>query len=349
MADEQEKQEAPSARKIQKAREEGNVAKSLEVASLLGFVVGIFAIFIFFPFWLDNLKGIYTTCLLFFNMEFTFNNVFDLFLALLWRIGLILLPIFLCLILAGIIGNVAQFGFLFSPKVLKPKFSKLNPIKGFKNIASLKKLLDGFMITLKVLVAFLLGGFLILLFLKQIAHVALLDVFAQATWVRDKAITLVVALLILFFVMATADFLIKKYQYIKSLRMSKQEVKDEYKQQEGNPEIKARMRQIMMKNAMSKMMNAIPSANVVITNPTHYAVALRFADNDPAPVVVAKGVDYLAIRIKGVAREHEIEIVENPKLARTLYAQVDLESPIPRSLFEAVAIVFAQIQSVQHL
>lgn len=347
MADEQEKQEAPSARKIQKAREEGNVAKSPEVVAFLTFVVGIFVIFALFPFWLQNLQGIYLLCVSSFNQEFTFNSIFDLTLTLLWRMGLMVLPIFACLMLAGIFGNVAQFGFLLAPKVLKPKLSKLNPIKGLKNILSLKKILDGMLITLKVFVAFFLGGVLILLFLRQIPHVALLDIFSQATWVRDKAMILIATLLVLFFVMAMTDFLIKRYQYIKSLRMSKQEVKDEYKQQEGNPEVKAKIRQIMMKNTMGKMMQAIPSANVVITNPTHYAIALRFEETDPAPVVVAKGVDHLAIRIKGIAREHNIEIVENPKLARALYRQVDLEEPIPRSLFEAVAIVFAQIKSMQ--
>lgn len=347
MADEQEKQEAPSARKIQKAREEGNVAKSPEIVAFLGFIVGIFTIFALFPFWLNNFEGIYITCLQFFNTDFTFNNIFNLFLILLWRIALMLLPIFLALMLAGIIGNIAQFGFLLAPKVLKPKLSKLNPIKGLKNIFSLKKLLDGILITLKVFIAFILGGGLLLLFLQQIPQVAMFNLFSQMIWVRDKALILIAVLLILFFVMAMSDFLIKKYQYIKSLRMSKQEVKDEYKQQEGNPEVKAKIRQIMMKNTVGKMMSAIPSADVVVTNPTHYAIALRFSEKDPAPVVVAKGVDHLAIRIKGIAREHNIEIVENPKLARALYKQVDLEEPIPRSLFEAVAIVFAQIKSMQ--
>lgn len=347
MADEQEKQEAPSARKIQKAREEGNVAKSPEVVAFLSFVAGGFAIFVFFPFWLDKLKKIYITCLGFFSSDFSLNNIFNLSLSILWNLGLILLPIFLILMLAGIIGNIAQFGFLLAPKVITPKLSKLNPIKGFKNLFSLKKLLDGLLITLKVLVAFILGGFLILSFLQQVPDIAMLNIFSQMIWVKDKVLILIAVLLILFFVMAISDFLIKRYQYIKSLRMSKQEVKDEYKQQEGNPEIKAKIRQIMMKNTMGKMMKAIPSADVVITNPTHYAVALRFSEKDPAPVVIAKGIDHLAIKIKGIAREHNIEIIENPKLARTLYSQVDLEEPIPVSLFEAVAIIFAQIDSIR--
>lgn len=347
MADDSDKQEAPSAQKIRKAREEGNVAKSPELVAFVGIVVGIFVIFALFSFWLDNLEGIYITCLEFFKIDFEFNNIFGLFLKLLLHIGLMLMPIFGALMIAGIIGNIAQFGFLLAPKVLKPKLGKLNPIKGLKNIFSLKKLLDGMLITAKVFIAFILGGGLILLFLQSLPHVTMLSIFSQMTWVRDKALILIASLLILFFVMAMSDFLIKKYQYIKSLRMSKQEVKDEYKQQEGNPEIKAKIRQIMMKNTMGKMMKAIPTANVVVTNPTHYAIALRFADNDPAPVVVAKGIDHLAIRIKGIAREHDIEIIENKPLARELYKQVDLEQPIPRSLFEAVAMVFAQVKAIQ--
>ncbi|RDU59690.1 EscU/YscU/HrcU family type III secretion system export apparatus switch protein, partial [Helicobacter sp. MIT 14-3879] len=132
--------------------------------------------------------------------------------------------------------------------------------------------------------------------------------------------------------------------YIKSLRMSKQEVKDEFKQQEGNQEIKAKIRQIMMKNAMNKMMSAIPTANVVVTNPTHYAVALRFDnDKEAAPVVVAKGIDHLAIRIKGIARENEILIVENPPLARELYRLVDVDRMIPPELFNAVVELFQYV------
>ncbi|CBG39864.1 flagellar biosynthesis protein FlhB [Helicobacter mustelae] len=347
MADEQEKQEAPSARKIQKAREEGNVAKSPELVAFVSFVIGIFAVFGIFPFWLQNIKGIYITCLQFFSMEFSLGNFFDLFLKLLWQTLLIILPVLGALLFAGVFGNIIQVGFLLAPKVLQPKLGKLNPIAGLKNLFSFKKLLEGLLITLKVFVAFLLGGAILIHFLRQIPNVAMLNVFSQAIWVRDKALILIASLLVLFFVMAIIDFLIKKFQYTKSLRMSKQELKDEYKQQEGNPEVKAKIRQIMMKNTMGKMMQAIPNADVVVTNPTHYAIALRFAPNDPAPIVVAKGIDHLAIRIKGIARENEIEIVENPKLARALYKQVDLEEPIPRELFEAVAIIFAQLKKFQ--
>lgn len=129
--------------------------------------------------------------------------------------------------------------------------------------------------------------------------------------------------------------MIKRRQYTSSLKMTKQEVKDEYKQQEGNPEIKAKIRQMMLKNATNKMMQEIPKANVVVTNPTHYAVALKFDEEHPVPVVVAKGMDHLAIRIKGIAREHDIEIIENKTLARELYRDVKLNATIPEELFEA--------------
>ncbi|PAF47789.1 flagellar biosynthesis protein FlhB [Helicobacter sp. 12S02634-8] len=347
MAEENEKTQAPSAHKIQKAREEGNVAKSPEIVGFSGLLVGLVGVFVIFPFWLEHLEGVYKQALAWIGKDFTPENTLSFFLSLLGDVLVMILPIFLILIIAGVVGNIAQFGFLLSTKAIAPKWSKINPISGIKNLFSLKKLLDGGMITLKVFVAFCVGFLIFAGFLGELEHIALFSAFDQMLWLRNKALILIGVLLLLFFVMAMADFFIKRHQYIKSLRMSKQEVKDEYKQQEGNPEIRAKIRQMMLKNAMSKMMSAIPNANVVVTNPTHYAIALRFSESDPAPVVIAKGIDHLAIRIKGIAREHDIEIIENPKLARELYKEVDLDEPIPRALFEAVAIIFAQVARLQ--
>lgn len=342
-----DKQEAPSAHKIRKAREEGNVSRSPELVGFFGILAGMVCVFFLIGFWIEGLEKIYLMCLGFFNTDLNMNRLFHLFFRVLIQVVMMLIPLFILLVLAGIVSNILQFGFLFSPKILKPKFEKLNPIHGLKNMFSLKKLLEGGMITLKVLACLCLGGMFLLFFLKEIPSATLLSLPSQMSWLKDKSLLLIGSILILFLILAISDFFIKKYQYIKSLRMSKQEVKDEYRQQEGNPEVRAKIRQIMMKNTISKMMKAIPTADVVITNPTHYAIALRFRENDIAPVVVAKGVDYLAIRIKGIAREHGIEIVENKPLARELYKQVDLEQPIPRSLFEAVAVVFAQLKNIQ--
>ena len=253
----------------------------------------------------------------------------------------------------GVIANIAQFGLLLSPKAIKPKLSKINPITGIKNVISLKKLLDGFMITLKVFVAFIVGFAVFVSFFNELSSVSMSGLYGQIMWFRQKALILIGVLLILFFIMAVSDYLIKRYQYIKSLKMSIKEVKDEYKQYEQSPEIKAKIRQMQQKIASNRMMQEIPSASVVITNPTHYAVALRYGEKEiekgMPPVVVAKGIDELAIRIKGVAREYEIRIIENPPLARELYRQLDLNQAIPHDLFAAVGQVLQEVAYLDSL
>ncbi len=345
---EEEKTHAPSHRKIQKAREEGSIAKSPDLVGLVGLVVGLLLLFLIFPFWIQIFKGLYVECVKLFAVEFDIHAVFAITLMILKVAALCAMPFFIALMIAGIIGNIMQFGFLLSFKIIQPKIDKINPIKGAKNLFSLKKLLDGFMITLKVCIAFGVGFFIFIGFLDEIAGVSLSPLTQQLLWFYHKSLILVGALLFVFLVMGVLDFLIKRYQYIKSLRMSQQELKDEFKQQEGNQEVKAKIRQIMMKNAMNKMMSSIPTANVVVTNPTHYAVALRFdSETESAPVVVAKGIDHLAIRIKGVAREHEILIIENPPLARELYRLVDVDRMIPAEMFEAVVELFQQVAKLE--
>ncbi|CCB80812.1 flagellar biosynthesis protein FlhB [Helicobacter bizzozeronii CIII-1] len=346
---EEEKTELPSAKKIEKAREEGNVAKSIEVVGFLGLVASFACVFAFFSSWLDGFKDMFRQSLHWIKLDFTPHNLHVLGWELLKDLLWILLPFLFVVALVAFLANVLQFGFLFSPKAIAPKLMKINPINGFKNLFSLKKLLEGALITTKVFIAFILGFVVVYWFAQELGGVAKINFKAQLLWFRDKALWLIAILLFLFLVASILDFFIKKRQYINSLKMTKQEIKDEYKQQEGNPEVKNKIKQLMLKNSMSKMMAAIPSANVVVTNPTHYAVALRFEENDPAPVVVAKGIDHLAIRIKGIAREHEIEIIENPQLARQLYKEVDIDEVIPKMLFEAVAIVFAQVAHLERM
>ena len=209
------------------------------------------------------------------------------------------------------------------------------------------------MITFKVFIAFVVGFVVFVGFFGELPTISRLRLYDQILWFREKALILIGILLILFFIMAVADYLIKRYQYMKSLRMSVKELKDETKRYEGNPEIKARIRQTQQKMARSRMMQEIPSASVVITNPTHYAVAIRYQDEDVdlgmAPRVVAKGVDELAIRIKAVAREYEIRIIENPPLARSLYAMTEVGGFIPHDLFRAVSEGRQQVAWLDHL
>lgn len=353
MANDEEKTQAPSSRKIAKAREEGNVAKSPEVVGLFGLIVGLVFIFWFFPYWLKGCQEVYIQVIGAINHPMSIESVLNLMFSLIWRGGLLIFPILAMLMIAGILGNISQFGLLFAPKVILPKLSKINPITGIKNVISLKKMLDGMLIALKVFLAFGIGFLVFLSFFDEIASMSRLDVFAQMIWFRNKVLLLIGVLLALFVCLALIDFLIKKRQYIRSLRMSKKEVKDEHKQQEGSPEIKQKIRQIQMKISLNRMMKNIPSASVVVTNPTHYAVALRFSKEDRdrfgVPVVVAKGVDHLAIRIKSIAREHEIEVIENPPLARELYARIEVDHPIEDDLFMAIAALLKEVMRLEQL
>ena len=346
MADE-EKTEAPSARKIEKAREEGNVLKSPDVNAFLGLVVGLVLIFLCFNFWVDGISNIFFQIYNSFNQDLTRSDAISITISLTFQFLYVLAPICGALVLTGIVANISQSGFLLTTKAIQPKLQKLNFITGIKNIISLKKLLDGFLITFKVMTAFIIAFFVFLGFMKELTTVSLFPIGDQMIWLKDKALILIAILLAFFLVMAITDYLIKRYQYFKSLRMSKQEVKDEFKNQEGDQQIKGKIRSLMFQAAKKRMMQNIPSADVVVTNPTHYAVALRYdSTKERAPRVLAKGVDFLAQRIKDIAKEHEIPIIENPPLARALYKDVDIDKEIPETLYQAMVEVLIKVQQI---
>ncbi|RDU65583.1 flagellar biosynthesis protein FlhB [Helicobacter sp. MIT 14-3879] len=345
MAQEEEKTELPSEHKLQKAREEGNVRKSQEVIGFLALFTGFIAIFFLLPYLAQRINKLFVFVMNFNLDSFTDSGMMNLAIFIMTESIIIVAPIFLALLVVGVGANILQFGFLITIKTIIPKFSKLNMITGFKNVISLRKLLDGILITLKVSFALSLGFFVFISFLKELSNIAFLNIFYQLIWLKDKTLILASMLLILFFFMAILDFFIKRKQYINSLKMTKQEVKDEYKQLQGNPQIRARIRQTMRKMSSQKMLSNVKKANVVITNPTHYAVAIKFTMNvDIAPIVVAKGTDLLAIRIKEIARQNNIPIRESKELARELYRLVDIDNYIPVELFAAVAKVFTTIE-----
>lgn len=345
--DDQEKTEAPSARKIEKAREEGNVLKSPDVNAFLGLVMGLVLIFLCFNFWVRGVSGVFEQIYQSFSQDLTRENAMSIAVSLVLQILLLLAPIFAALMIIGVVANVAQSGFLLTVKAIQPKLQKLNFINGLKNLVSLKKLLDGFLITFKVMTAFIIAFFVFISFMHELTTVALFPIGDQMLWFRDKALVLIGILLAFFLVMASVDYLIKRYQYFKSLRMSKQEVKDEFKNMEGDQQIKGKIRSLMFQAARKRMMQNLPSADVVVTNPTHYAVALRYdQQKDHAPRVLAKGVDFLAQRIKEIANEHEIPIIENPPLARALYKDVDLDMEIPPNLYKAMVEVLVKVQQI---
>ena len=337
MADDQEKTEEATPKKKEDARKEGNVAKSQDVSGVVTLVVGVVVLIFYLKYILYKIMDFYVYVLSFVGQEFTMNDLMSLFIKLVIEVFILLAPIALAIMLAGVLGNVGQFGFLFTTKAIKPKLSKINPISGLKNLFSKKKLFDGVKMTLKVAVAFGVGFNLFLGWLDEIPKLELFDLMMQIKWLVDKSIILAFTMIAVFMVFAAIDFAFQKYSYNKSLKMSKQEIKDEMKNSEGNPEIKAKIRQIQMKMAQNRMMGEVPKADVVVTNPTHYAVAIRYdRTKDNAPKVIAKGVDHLAQKIKEIARENDVMIVENKPLARQLYADVEIEEEIPEKLYKAV-------------
>jgi flagellar biosynthetic protein FlhB len=218
----------------------------------------------------------------------------------------------------------------------------MDPIKGIKNLISMKKLIEMFKNVLKVTLVMGLAYFYLVDFVKELPSVIFFSIYDQLAWLRDKALILIAVLLFLFLILALFDLMFVRYNYFKELKMSKQEIKDEYKQMEGDPQVKARIKRVQMEMSKRRMMQDIPSADVVITNPTHYAVAIRYnTEKEDAPKIVAKGVDHLALKIKEIAREYNIQIIENPPLARELYKKCELNSMIPETLYKAVAEVLA--------
>lgn len=254
------------------------------------------------------------------------------------------LPITLVTVACAIAATYAQTRMLYNLHLLKPKLSKLNPIKGFKNLFTLKKLIDALKGLLKISILMIIVYISIKGMFGESAKYLYIDLPASASHLFSKGMSMVIKIFMAFIVLATADFFYQRWQYERDLRMSKQEIKEEYKQTEGDPKIKAKIREIQRKRALSRMMQQVPQADVVIRNPTHYAVALRYhPDEDAAPIVLAKGMDELALRIVKLAEENQIPTIENVPLAHALYDGAELDQEIPPELYNPVAEVLVYI------
>jgi len=350
MADDLEKTEEPTPKKLEEARKEGNVPKSMELNGFIILFLSAIILVFYIKYVTLNLENYFQYIASLIGVELTVKGFYNLVLKTLFYVFKIILPIMLIILIAGVVANVSQIGFLFTVKPLIPSFEKINPIKGLKRLFSVKTVVEGLKTVLKVSIAFAVGYYLFLGFLNEIPKLALMSVFEQIRWFSNKSVILIFSMLGVFFVFAIIDLIYQRYSYKKSLRMSKQEIKDEFKQTEGNPEVKAKIRQLQREMAKKRMMSEIPKADVVITNPTHYAVAIRYdKEKEDAPRVLAKGVDNLALKIKEIAREYDIMIVENPPLARELYKSVEIGEIIPPKLYKAVAEVLAYVYKAKRI
>ena len=350
MADDLEKTEEPTSKKLEDARKEGNVPKSMEFSGFIVLFISALIIIFYLKYVSIDLEKYFAFITSLIGRELTKNLIYQIVIKSFFYFIIILAPVMFTIMIAGVLANVFQTGFLFTVKPIIPKFEKINPIKGFKKIFSAKTIIEAVKMILKVAVAFGVGYYLFLNFLNEIPKLALMSVFEQIRWFSQKAVILIFSMMAVFLVFALIDFIYQRYSYKKSLRMSKQEIKDEFKQTEGSPEIKAKIRQLQREMSKKRMIAEVPKADVVITNPTHYAVAIRYdKEKEDAPRVIAKGVDNLAIKIKEIAREAGVMIVENPPLARELYKIVDIEEIIPPKLYQAVAEILAFVYKAKKI
>ena len=254
------------------------------------------------------------------------------------------LPITLVTALCAVVATFAQTRLLVSSELMKPKFSRINPLEGFKRLFSLKSAINALKGILKICILMVIVYISIEGMFHESAKYLYVDLRASSAHLFSRGMSMIVKVGIAFIALAALDFLYQWWDYERQLRMSKQEIKEEYKQLEGDPQIKSKIKEMQRKRAQSRMMQQVPQADVVIRNPTHFAVALRYRpDEDAAPIVLAKGMDELALRIVKVAEENKVAVIENVPLARALYADAELDREIPPELYNPVAEVLVYI------
>lgn len=352
MADDfQEKTEQPTPKRLEEARKKGNVAKSMEVNSALSLLAGLLFLYLLsglffrqFTLILRNvLSGGYMT-------ELTPSNLRFFFIQGLESVGLLLLLFLGGILVIGLASSLLQVGFLFTLEPISPKFNKLNPLKGFKKIIISQKSLEELAKNiLKLVVIIYVAYHAIMGYRDDLIPLMEQGTSQVLTFMLLASLKIGFKIGMIFLIIAGADYAYQKYEHTKNLKMSKQDIKDETKQTEGDPKIKSRIRGLQLQMARSRMMQAVPEADVVITNPTHYAIALKYKPEvDQSPRVIAKGMNHVAQKIKQIAIEHDIPIVEDPPLAQALYKTVDLEQQVPTKFFQAIAEVLAYVYKLKN-
>ncbi|MBU0983205.1 MAG: flagellar biosynthesis protein FlhB [candidate division Zixibacteria bacterium] len=341
----QERTEKATPRRRDKAREEGRVAKSMELNAAAVIMLGFTSLFLLGPFIAERTLDL---------MRYTLSHAPDLaqsqptfhkfFVDNLVRFFTIVSPVFITMLVIGLIVNIAQVGFKVSTKAIEPKFEKLNVVEGVKKLFSMRSLVQLCRDTIKLVVV----GFVAYKVIRSEfdGFFALADMTTIEFAVTMGKLAMMVALKIgvVIAIIAVLDYAYQKYEFEKSIKMSKQEIKDEYKDTDGNPQLKQRVRQIQRETSRRRMMDAVPTADVVVTNPTHLAVALKYDPSEMgAPVVVAKGERLIAQRIKEIAREHGVPVIEDKPLARSLFKICNVGDFVPEKLYRAVAEILAHV------
>jgi len=346
-----ERTEEATPKKLDDARKEGQVAKSQELNTAFELIMLFVILKIFVGTmsnrFVDGFRLFYGSIEAYSEGLFTMNYFAAYLRSAMGQILITLLPVLAASVLMAIAVNVFQVGWKPTAKPMEPKLDKLNPINGFKRIFKLDKLVDLLKAVLKVgLVAYIAYT----TFRDRVGLISLvydLNLFSAVMLIGNEVINFGLKVSAVFLVVGIADYMYQKFKFAKDMRMTKQEIKDEFKQTEGDPKIKGQIRQKMREASQRRMMQKLPEADVVITNPTHLACAIKYdKEVAEAPVLLAKGADFLAEKIKEVARENFIPIVENKPLARMLYHNVEIDEEIPQELYQMTAEVLSYVYSI---
>ncbi|MCF7958295.1 MAG: flagellar biosynthesis protein FlhB [Phycisphaerae bacterium] len=344
-ADAGEKTEAPTPRRLEESREEGKVAKSQDLGAALGLLAGLFLLNIYGSTMIKGFMGILRESLTVHHAPVSSQIALEEGWRMVARYSWgILGPFFLVLVVVAIVANLMQVGFMLVSKPIMPSFEKISPLAGIKRLFSLRSAMRLVMSLSKVIIIGLVAYFTIKSFLPELVGLAgagYLDVVSRGS---HLVFVLGIRMGLVLLLLALLDYIYQKFQMNQDLRMTKQEVKEEFKRMEGDPLMRQRRRSVARELAAQRMSQAVPKADVVITNPTHLAIALKYDPKEmPAPKVVARGAGYVAQRIREIAMENDVPIMERKPLARALYKSCDVGDFVPPELYKAMAEVLAYV------
>ncbi len=343
--DDTSKTEDPSPKKLEEARKKGQVPVSREINNWVMLCAGTLVILTMGPSMMTELMNVLRSYI---GEAHEFPEMpggmrFAVVEAL-WEIFKIMGMPLLFLVAAAIAGPLLQVGPMFAPDIISMDLSKISPSKGFSRLFSMKSIIEFVKGILKLGIVSVVGFIIMKPYFNTLDHMVGLPIPAALDETKILMTKLMVGILVVLFIVALADLMYQRYEHMQKMRMSKQEVKDEYRQSEGDPMVKAKLRQLRQQKAQQRMMQNVPTADVVITNPTHYSIALKYdPDINEAPIVVAKGVDELALRIRETAREHNVIILPNPPLARILFDNVEVDEAVPAEHYKAVAEIISYV------
>ncbi len=347
--DESQKTEEPTPKKLEESRRKGQVATSREVNHWFMILGGALLLTMFAPGMLTGIKDTLTKFIAYpHDIAVDPGNIQAVLTTLLVDLmPFVLLPMGILMVFA-LAGGLVQNGLLLAPDLIQPKLEKISLLKGVKKLFSMNTLMEFVKGISKIALVAMVAAMVVVPEFGRISQIPSYHPTDLGDFIWTLAVRMTIAVFAVMTVVAGADMFYQKYKHTKDQRMSKQEIKDEHKQSEGDPMVKGRLRQIRMDRARQRMMAAVPEATVVITNPTHFAVALKYLhDEMPAPVVIAKGADAVALRIRKLAGEHDIPIVENPPLAQALYAGVEIDQEVPPDHYAAVAEVIGYVMRLK--